>query len=132
MRWARPGDPREGASGAVVRSFLASERGAVTAEFAIVLPAVVLVLGIVIGAVMLAAHRTGLVSAAGEIARLEARGDSELAEQRLSSLGTGVDVKRSDDGALHCVTLSSAPASGALHAVGITGRGCAVTSGAES
>ena len=51
---------------------LRDERGAVTAEFAIVLPVVVAILGLVIGAITLAAHRMTLVSLSAELARFEA------------------------------------------------------------
>ena len=97
-----------------------------TAEFVIIIPAILLVLGIVIGALMLAAQRVSLVSAAGEIARLEARGDSRIAEQRLQALGSGVSVARENREGLLCITLSGAPKQGILAVLPITGAGCAV------
>ncbi|MBK0420229.1 pilus assembly protein [Leucobacter sp. CSA1] len=106
------------------------ERGAVTAEFAIVLPAVLLVLGLVIGGILLAAHRVVLTSAAADLARLEARGDAELAAARLSELGGGIRADRESIGGLLCVTLGSRPGGGALAVVEITARGCAARSDA--
>lgn len=97
-----------------------------TAEFAIVLPAVVAVLGIVIGGVALSAHRITLVSAAAEAARLEARGES--AEQRLGELGSGVTVSRSERDGLHCVALASRPVGGLLASVAVHGTSCAALS----
>ncbi|SDQ18937.1 TadE/TadG family type IV pilus assembly protein [Leucobacter chromiiresistens] len=110
------------------------ERGTVTAEFAIVVPAVLAVLGLVIGGVLLAAHRIALVSASAEIARFEARGDDALAEERLNALGGRVEVEREDDGSLHCVVLRSQPAGGLLAHVTLTSRSCAArsTDGARS
>lgn len=104
------------------------DRGTVTAEFAIVVPAVLAVLGLVIGGILLAAHRIALVSVSAEIARFEARGDRDLAEARLDGLGGRVEVEREDDGALHCVTLRSRPAGGLLTHVTITSRSCAARS----
>jgi hypothetical protein len=51
----------------------------VTAEFAVALPAVLLVLLLAIGAVMLSAQRLSLSSAAAQMARHEARGDAAAA-----------------------------------------------------
>ena len=101
------------------------ERGTVTAEFAIVVPAVLAVLGLVIGGVYLAAHRITLVSVSAQIARLEARGDANLAQEQLDALGARVAVDREDDGALHCVTLRSRPAEGLLAHVAVESRSCA-------
>lgn len=102
------------------------ERGTVTAEFAIVLPAVVAVLGLVIGGVALSAHRITLVSAAAEAARLEARGES--ADARLGALGSGVTATRSEADGLLCIELVSRPAGGLLASVAVTGRSCAALS----
>lgn len=107
---------------------LGDERGTVTAEFAIVLPAVLLVLGLVIGGLLLAAHRITLTSTAADLARLEARGDTALAAARLSELGHTVEVQRAGRGALHCVTLRAQPTRGLLSAVTVTASGCAARS----
>ncbi len=110
--------------------FLRDERGAVTAEFAIVLPAVLVVLGLVIGGILIVSHRLTLVDAAAEVSRLEARGDAVLAETRLAALAEGVTVHRSQEGRLHCVTLTSRPGTGLLSAVAVTARSCAADHGA--
>lgn len=121
------------------RDSLADDRGSVTAEFAVVLPAVLMVIVLALGSIMLATHRLSLHSAAAEVARLEARGDTDLAQARLSGLSVGaggsgqasgaVTVQRSAHGALHCVTLTSRPAGGLLSAVAVSGSGCAAQSG---
>ena len=109
---------------------LRGERGSVTAEFAVVVPAVLVVLGLSVGAVMLAAHRLTLGSAAAEVARLEARGDLAAADARVVALGSGVGVARSRAGPLLCITLTARPGSGALGLISLTADGCAAVSGA--
>lgn len=105
------------------------ERGTVTAEFAIVVPAVLAVLGLVIGGIYLAAHRITLVSVSAQVARLEARGDESRAEEQLDALGSRIVVDREEDGALHCVTLRSHPAGGPLAHVAVESRSCAARTG---
>lgn len=111
MRWVPPDD-----------------RGAVTAEFAIVLPTALLVLACILSGVLLGAHRVVLTSAAADLSRLEARGDTILADERISQLPTGTRVERGDRGALRCVTLSATPARGLLSAVPISATACAAKS----
>ena len=77
-------------------SRLGDERGSVTAEFAIVMPAVLVVLGLAIGGILISAHRIALVSLAAQVARLEARGDADLAASALGAWnGSSVEVDRS-------------------------------------
>lgn len=111
---------------AVVRA-PADDRGTVTAEFAIVLPVLLLVLGLAVGAIMLQTHRLVLTSASFEIARLEARGEQGAAAAHLEHLGQ-VEVVRQRDGPLWCVTLRSAPRSGLLSIVTVSATGCAAVS----
>jgi hypothetical protein len=126
MRWVR-GDKRREYAGL---QLWGDERGTVTAEFAIVLPAVVVVLGLVVGGILLASHRITLVSLAAEASRAEARGDDEVAAEVLARIGSEVDVRRSDDGMLHCITLSSSPGGGLLSQLSVAASACAATSGA--
>lgn len=121
MRSAPRGD-----AGTAEHSLRQDERGSVTAEFAIVLPAVLVVLGLVIGGVALSAHRITLVSSAADAARLEARGES--AEARLTELGAGVQIERRTEQGLHCVELASAPLGGILAAITIRVHSCAAVS----
>lgn len=109
---------------------LRADRGSVTAEFAVVVPAVLVVLGLAVGAIMLSAQRLSLSAAVAEVARLEARGDLAAAQLRLAALGE-VGVARSRDGPMLCLVLSARPGAGALSAIEITARGCAAVSGAE-
>lgn len=106
---------------------LSDERGSVTAEFAIVLPAVLVVLALIIGGIMLSAHRITLASAAAEVVRLEARGEQRAAKQRLADLGSGVRAARETTGALLCLTLSDRPGDGLLKRIQVRARACAAT-----
>lgn len=104
------------------------DRGAVTAEFVVVLPAVLIVLALIIGSILLATQQLTLTSAAGDVARLEARGDAAGASVRLSQLVPGVSVNRQSRGPLHCVSLSARPGTGLLAALHISASGCAARS----
>lgn len=107
------------------------ERGVITAEFALVLPAAITVLGLMVGAVSLAAHRVGLVSIAGEVSRLEARGDSAGARAVLESRSpVVVGIERERAGPLHCVTVSATPGIGPLSVIPVTARACAALTSA--
>ncbi len=118
------------------------ETGAVTAEFAIVLPAVLLVLVMVISSIQLTSVQLMLTSAAAEVARLEARGDIGAAQQVLArtlgsetspTAGSGARrVQRATIGEMLCVTLTAAPLPGPLAGLQATGRGCAAISKASS
>lgn len=101
------------------------DRGSVTAEFVVVLPAVLLVLTLVIGAVMLVTQQLTLTSAAGDLARLEARGDTAAAAARLDGLSTPASAVRRSHGALLCIELSAHPGPGVLAAIEIRATGCA-------
>ena len=103
----------------------AGDRGAVSAEFAVLLPAVLVVLALVIGGILLATQRLTLTAAAAELARLEARGDAAQAAARIERLPSGTSVSRSRDDQMLCVTLDAAPGNGPLAVVRIGSRGCA-------
>lgn len=111
-----------------LRALAADERGTVTAEFALVVPAVLVILGVVIGSIVIATHRLTLTGAAADIARLEARGDAELAAARLDALGSSVSVAREREGLLLCVTLSSGSRDGLLGVIAVRGSACAAMS----
>lgn len=119
-----------GAAGArsLAGGLIRDERGTVTAEFAVVMPAVLVVLGLVIGGVFIAAHRITLVSLAAEVARLEARGDTDRARARLDEAQGAITVQRDRSGSLLCVTLRASPGRGMLSAIAIESRSCAAVS----
>lgn len=99
-----------------------------TVEFAIGLTVVLAVTGLMLGGLMLAAHRIGLSAAAADVARLEARGDDAAAQDRLTQSGSGVSIQRRRVGALLCIELQRRPGRGPLSAVELTAEACAAVS----
>ncbi len=88
-----------------------SERGSVTAEFAIVLPTVFLLLGISMGAVAAQFERIKLVSVASGLARAVARGEPEpQAREVFASQLEGKSVVFSVEGLLLCAEVSQSVA----------------------
>lgn len=87
------------------RDALRHQRGSVSAEFAAAMPAVALVLTLCAGAVVAVATQVAVQDAAGEAARLAARGDEPaLAVDQLD--GGALDVW--DSGELRCARVSVA------------------------
>ncbi|MCU1513287.1 MAG: hypothetical protein JWO10_377 [Microbacteriaceae bacterium] len=106
-----------------------SERGSITAEFATVVPAVLLVLACCLGGMQLAAQQLRLQDAAAVAARSMARGDGAgAATARASQLVPGASIESSDRGDLACVTASSSGrfAGGVLAAIPLTAMSCAL------
>ena len=89
------------------------------------LPAVVAVLGLMIGGISIAAQRVALSSLAGEVVRLEARGDDSTAERLLRERAGEVQIERRHDGPLLCATLSESPGRGILGAIRVSVTACA-------
>lgn len=112
------------------RAHLHDDDGTVTAEFAVVVPAVLVVLGLVIGGIVIATNRLTLSAAAADIARLEARGDATLAAERIAAVGPGISIERERDGSLLCITLRGGSVRGPLAALAIIGSGCAAATDA--
>ncbi|WP_217135330.1 TadE/TadG family type IV pilus assembly protein [Leucobacter chinensis] len=109
-------------------NLLKCERGASTAEFAILVPIIAMVVAIVVTALVLSGTRVALVAGAHDIARLEARGDTTLAATRESRLPPGAVVVREQRGQLLCIEVSFAQRTGVLAALRVTGEGCALVS----
>lgn len=107
---------------------LKNERGSVTAEFAVTLPAILMVLAIVIGSLSIATHKIVLTSAVFDIARLEARGDLQLLTSRTNELPTGVLITKNVHNNILCVSATQNPGRGILSVIKIEARGCAVIS----
>ncbi|KAB1644827.1 TadE family type IV pilus minor pilin [Gulosibacter chungangensis] len=95
------------------------------AEFAAAVPAVVLVLTMCIGAVVSSGAYVRVQDAAGEAARLSARGDA--AESALSIAGAGASLQTWDSGEFRCA-LVSAPLviAGLSTSIRAEGRSCAL------
>ncbi|MDQ1124899.1 TadE family protein [Microbacterium trichothecenolyticum] len=101
------------------------DRGSVAAEFAVALPAVVVVLALAVGALGSVATAVRLQHGAAEAARLLGRGDGDgLAAVE----GGGVAAVVEHAGGLVCVT-ASAPVAAALPLPPVTARACALDGG---
>lgn len=104
------------------------EGGTVTAEFASVIPAVILVLACVLGALQLVGQQLRLQDAAADAARIAARGEPQLAAHQAGRLVPGAVLTSENRDGLVCVRLR-APAGVAgvlLGAVALTASGCAL------
>lgn len=99
------------------------DRGSVTAEFAIALPAAVLVLAL--GTAVLAAcgHQIRLQDAAADAARLAGRGETDRGAALVADVGGTVVVSRGNE--LVCVT-ATASAGAPLIGVELRARSCAL------
>ena len=103
-----------------------AERGAVVAEFAVALPALLLVLILGVGALAGAARQVRLQDAVADAARLSARGESdERAREAVAATVAGASVEIGPRGDLVCVSASAA----ALFGLRIAATGCALGGG---
>jgi hypothetical protein len=102
------------------------ERGSVTAEFATVLPAVMLVLACCLACLQVAGQQLRLQDAAAGAARSLARGDPAT-----SSGLAGVSIGSSHRGELVCANLSlrSTAALGTILGLTLTASSCALAGG---
>src|SRR4029453_16948745 len=105
------------------------DRGSVTAEFAVALPAIALVLASCLASVQLVAQHVRLTDAAADAARALGRGESEGVAQAIAdrtSGGAGLATWNEDQ--FVCVSLS-APGRGLLAAIELRAESCAVSGG---
>lgn len=108
------------------------DAGSVTAEFAVALPAVILVLAGCLGAVQVASQQVRLADAAADAARTLARGDSaEVASARVSRVAGTAAMTTSTSGDFVCVELSAPAGVGpaVLAGIRIRASGCALAGG---
>ncbi|TAL45110.1 MAG: hypothetical protein EPN91_03010 [Salinibacterium sp.] len=104
-----------------------AERGSVTAEFAVALPAVVIVLAGCLSAMQIAGLQLRLQDAAASAARSVARGEGEgVAATRASRMVAGASLSERAAGDLDCVTLR---APSALPGLNLTASSCALSGG---
>lgn len=103
------------------------ERGGATAEFAVALPAVVLVLACCLSGFSVAGQQLRLQDAAALAARTLARGGDPQA--LAARLVPAAHVTRSADDDLDCVTLSAPANLTALLPIMLTARSCALGGG---
>jgi Flp pilus assembly protein TadG len=126
MRSASSGDPTKHAERGDRGN---RDRGSVTAEFATVVPAVLLVLACCLGGLQLAGTQLRLQDAAAAAARSIARGESAAtASARADQLVAGARLARNDRGGMACVRLSSRGA-GPFAAITVTAASCALAAG---
>jgi Flp pilus assembly protein TadG len=125
---ARPGAPIGLERRAGLARRIDGERGSVTAEFAAVVPAVLLVLALGLGAVGAVVQQARLTDAAADAARALARGDGDAAARAHVAANVGaasVSARRSGDDVCVSVGQSVAGPVGLLGA-SVAGRGCAL------
>lgn len=99
----------------------ARDRGSVTAEFAAVIPAVLVVLVLCLAGVQAVGQQLRMADAAADGARTIARGDgAALAEDRVARSVGAVSFRTEARGDFVCVRLSAPSAFGPAGAVGMT------------
>jgi Flp pilus assembly protein TadG len=104
--------------------FLA-DRGSVTAEFAAVLPAVVLVLAVALGAMQLAGEQLRLQGATADAARLLGRGDPG-ATARVQQVAVDAQLSESRQGDLVCAEARAPVSLGILIGITLSASACAL------
>ncbi|WJL96220.1 TadE family type IV pilus minor pilin [Microbacterium sp. ET2] len=107
---------------------LGGDRGSVVAEFAVALPAVVVVVLLSVAALTVSAQQVRLQDAAADAARLAARGED--GERIHGAIGAGVPGARSTvshEGDLVCVS-ATAPAHPVLP-ITLSARSCGLAGG---
>lgn len=118
--------------GRVVPLRAGNESGTAAAEFAVTLPAVLLVLALCIGGVQASALHVRLQDAAADAARATARGDDPsvvAARVQAAAPGATIDTRREEG--LVCTRLSvSARLAGLELGLRLSARGCALDDGA--
>jgi len=108
------------------------ERGSVTAEFAVVIPAVVLVLAMCLSGLQLAGTQLRLQQVAASAARSLARGEALGTAGRMAApLAPRPTLSEEGQGSIVCVRASSPGSAvrGLLGAVSLSARSCALAGG---
>ncbi|HWI32029.1 MAG TPA: TadE family type IV pilus minor pilin [Microbacterium sp.] len=106
------------------------DEGSVSAEFAVAMPAVIVVLALGVGMLMAGAQHVRLQDAAADAARLVARGEPESrAAAAVADAVTGAATTIQRRGDLVCVTASTAASLGGLIPAPLTATSCALDGG---
>ena len=110
---------------------LRDQRGSVVAEFAVAMPAVLLVLAVLLGGIQLAGLQLRAQDAAADAARSWARGESgAVVAGHLSQQLPGARASRSSRGDLVCATVrASARGAAARLGVSVAASACALGGG---
>ena len=106
------------------------DRGAVAAEFAVALPAIVIATVLGVGALTTAAQQVRLQDAAADAARLVARGEADgrasaVVAGAVSDAGAAIERH----GELVCVTASAAVRAGGMVPLTLRATSCALAGG---
>lgn len=115
----------------MTRGAARGERGSVSAEFAILMPAVLLLLGLGLSAAQVSSRQLQLQDAAADAARVIARGEGlQAAERHLAALVPGAVLHGQTEGDLSCVLLRAPGAPrGLFAAMRLEARSCALAGG---
>ena len=106
----------------------ARDRGSVSAEFAVAVPAVVVLIALAIGALGAGSVKVRLQDAAADAARLAARGEASRAAGIVGAAVSGARATIGSDGDLVCVTASTEVRI-AVFAVPVWAESCALDGG---
>jgi hypothetical protein len=106
-------------------SRVGDDSGTVTAEFAVVFPAVVLILGCALGAIGLGGEQLRLQGAAFDAARLLGRGDPGALE-RIHAVAPDARLGVRSSGALVCADVAATTALGVLSGIVLKASACAL------
>jgi Flp pilus assembly protein TadG len=108
-----------------MRSRIRDDVGAITAEFAAVLPAVVLILACALGALQLSDEQLRLQGAVADAARLLGRGDSG-AQAIVAGVAPGARLTIRSPGVLVCADASAPASLGLLVGLTVSASACAL------
>ncbi|MDY0944534.1 TadE family type IV pilus minor pilin [Frigoribacterium sp. CFBP9039] len=111
------------------RSRFPSDVGSVTAEFAVVVPALLSVVGLALVGAGAGMQAIRLSDAAAVVARQTARGGGDAVPATLAALAPGASVSTSSEGDLVCIRLTRVVALGPVEGLELTGRSCAPRAG---
>jgi len=124
---AGSGSGRKERRGAATRP--QGDRGSATAELALIVPSVIVLLTVILQVAVLGAARTQLQDAAALAARLYARGESAQPAIGAVPGATTLHVRTERREGLHCVHLSQDRRVLGLVPVRLEARGCALPGG---
>lgn len=102
------------------------EQGTATAEFAVILPAMVLITAALLGGLTAAGRQLRAIDAAATAARSLARGDERATAERLTALGGGRLAGVSDTAGLVCATVRADATVFGATVLPISARRCAL------
>jgi Flp pilus assembly protein TadG len=102
-----------------------SDTGSITAEFAAVVPAVILLLAVALGGIRLAGEQLQLQAAAQDASRMIARGEAG-ASATVLRVASGATITGAESGDLVCVRARAPAALGILRGITLNASACAL------